>query len=80
MAIPMTRQKREKIHKESKFSDEFKKLPFKFSKPRFPKFDPWEYECPKCKHSFTLGRHTRMIICGACKHLFEIEEEKRVLR
>ncbi|RLI62846.1 MAG: hypothetical protein DRO67_06765 [Candidatus Asgardarchaeum californiense] len=57
---------RERIHKESKFADDHKKLPFTFSKPQRPKKTNL-FECSECGREFYAPINTVMCICPDCK-------------
>lgn len=63
---------RAKIHRESKFADEHKNLPFTFSKPDKPKKSD-VFRCAKCGHLFTAPSRTIMCICSECKELTSVE-------
>ena len=63
---------REKIHKESKFADDHKKLPFNFSKP--PKNSPNRtFRCLGCGAITTAPKNTIMIVCKECKNACKVE-------
>jgi len=62
---------REKIHRESKFADEHKKLPFTFSKPKKPKLSETFY-CEKCKYTILAPKNTVMMICPNCKDVTKV--------
>jgi formylmethanofuran dehydrogenase subunit E len=56
----------ERIHRESRHADEFKNLPFKFSKPK--KSGMQQYvSCDKCGHTISASVNTVGIICSECK-------------
>lgn len=57
---------REKIHRESKFIDDHKNLPFTFSKPQRPKKQAL-FKCLECGHFFYAPKKTVMVICSKCK-------------
>jgi hypothetical protein len=58
---------RHKIHKESKIADDYKNLPFEFSKP--PKNKRHElFECVECGHLFYAPVNTIMCVCKGCKN------------
>ena len=68
---------REKIHKESKFADDYKKLPFSFSKPSKPKRKQL-LKCKNCGHVFCGNIDTVGVICVECKQFSSVvvyEEE-----
>jgi hypothetical protein len=63
---------RDKIHKESKFVDNNKNLPFSFSKPkRLGK--QVLFKCLECGHTFLASRNTTMCICSICKKAAKVE-------
>jgi len=68
---------RERIHKESKFADDWKNLPFKFSKPKKPKRKRL-IRCDNCGHIISGSVDTVGVICNNC-HKFstvsEVEDE-----
>ncbi len=57
---------RDKIHKESKFADDHKKLPFTFSKPTKPKRHDW-FSCVECARVVSAPKNTFMFACPTCK-------------
>lgn len=57
---------RERIHRESKRSDE-KNLPFTFSKPKRGSPSNVLYECEECGDELFSGKNTFMVICTTCK-------------
>jgi len=62
---------RERIHRESKFADEYKKLPFTFSKPRRPKLNEC-FCCEKCGYMLSAPKNTVMMICPSCKKVTQV--------
>jgi len=63
---------RDKIHKESKFADDHKNLPFDFSKPK--KNGKMVYfRCVECGRVITAGPNTIMCICPDCKKVTKVE-------
>lgn len=65
-------QHREKIHKETKFADEHKNLPFTFSKPpRNKKHDI--FKCTGCGNIVSVPSNTVMIVCRSCKKACKVE-------
>lgn len=63
---------RERIHRESKFADDHKNLPFTFSKPHHPKKQIL-FKCLECGHIFSASKNTVMIICSECKKSARVE-------
>ena len=56
---------RERIHKESKFADDHKNLPFKFSKPK--KYSRREVKiCCNCGSYVNVNVNTVGVICRSC--------------
>lgn len=66
------RKYREKIHRESKFIDDNKNLPFTFSKPQHPKKQVL-FKCLECGHFFYAAKNTVMAICTKCKKAVKVE-------
>jgi len=64
---------REKIHRESKFADDYKNLPFSFSKPQHPKKNCL-FKCLECGHIFLASKNTIMVICSECKKAARVEQ------
>lgn len=56
-----------RIHKESKYSDHYKNLPFTFSKPYKPRGRSICVSCDNCGHITTATTVTVGIICPKCK-------------
>jgi rubrerythrin len=63
---------REKIHRESKFADDYKKLPFTFSKPPRNKKHRW-FECTACGRILEAPINTIMCVCPICKKVTEVK-------
>jgi len=63
---------REKIHRESKFADDNKNLPFSFSKPYKPKKHDW-FECIECGYVLSAPKNTVMIGCKRCSKATKVE-------
>lgn len=57
---------RERIHRESKFADDHKNLPFNFSKPPKSRGQAW-FRCVECNREFSAPKNTIMCICPQCK-------------
>lgn len=62
----------EKIHRESKFADDHKKLPFTFSKPDIGR-RVVDFKCAECGRVFSASKNTVMCICPDCKKLTKAE-------
>jgi hypothetical protein len=62
----------EKIHKESKFADDHKKLPFTLSKPK-KNGKMVCFQCVECGRVITAGPSTIMCICPDCKKVTKVE-------
>lgn len=63
---------REKIHRESKFADDHKNLPFTFSKP--PRRSRNEtFECVECGRILSAPVNTIMCSCPVCKKATKVE-------
>jgi len=63
---------REKIHKESKIADDYKKLPFNFSKPGKSKKSN-VFKCVECGRHLYAPINTVMCICLNCKKVTKVE-------
>jgi hypothetical protein len=63
---------RNKIHKESKFADSYKNLPFSFSKPRCLGKQVL-FKCLECGHAFFASKNTVMCVCSICKKVAKVE-------
>jgi uncharacterized OB-fold protein len=63
----------ERIHKESKFADDHKNLPFTFSKPTKPKKTSL-FQCAGCGHTFYAPSRTVMLSCPECKNACKAEK------
>ena len=60
------RRHNEKIHRESKFADDHKNLPFELSRPpRRGKQEP--YVCAVCGYFLYARKNTVMVACPDCK-------------
>ena len=66
------RRLRDKIHKESKFAEDHKNLPFSFSKPRRLGSQVL-FRCSECGHVFLASKNTVMCICSKCKKAAKVE-------
>lgn len=62
----------DKIHKESKIADNYKNLPFTFSKPPRNKKHKW-FECTICGRTFEAPINTIMCACPICKKVTKVE-------
>lgn len=64
-----SRRYREQIHRESKFADTNKKLPFKFSKPTKYKAPNRVAICPNCEKVSDVWENTILVVCSCgCLH------------
>jgi hypothetical protein len=63
----------ERIHRESRYVDEYKNLPFTFSKPKRALRAVY-YKCPDCEYIHRGNINTYGLICPEC-HKFVILEE-----
>ena len=64
---------RERIHRESKFADDNKKLPFTFSKP-FKDKKYITFECVECGKIIQGTKNAVLCICPVCKKVVKIME------
>jgi hypothetical protein len=58
---------RHRIHKESKYADEHKNLPFSFRKPPKPRGRSIYVKCDNCGYIMSANTATVGIICPDCK-------------
>jgi len=63
---------RDKIHKESKLTDDHMNLPFEFSKPRKGGKRDW-FECVECGRELFESVNTVMCACPVCKKATKVE-------
>lgn len=63
---------RERIHRESKFADDHKNLPFTFSKPQKPKRHEW-FKCVECGRVLSAPVNTIMCECKDCGKATKVE-------
>jgi len=66
------RRLRDKIHKESKFADDNKNLPFSFSKPKHLGSQVL-FKCSECDNVFLASKNTVMCICSKCKKASKVD-------
>ena len=68
---------KERIHRESKFADDNKNLPFKFSKPKKKgKPENIEIVCSKCERSLFVNEDAVLVFCGVCNTLNRVRDRK----
>lgn len=60
------RKHNERIHRESKYADDNKNLPFTFSKPKKGKKTD-DFGCAECGRVFSASVSTVMVVCPDCK-------------
>lgn len=65
---------RERIHRESKQADDWKNLPFTFSKPPKPKGRSTYIRCDNCGHITSGTTATVGIICKECGKFSSVTE------
>lgn len=63
-----------RIHKESKFADEHKNLPFSFRKPYKSKGGPRCFTCDNCGKLINGSSVTVGVICSNCKKFSTVSE------
>ena len=73
------RKHNESIHRESKIADDWKNLPFKFSKPRKAGRQMWA-SCVVCSHVIRCGVNTIMMACPECNKKEGVSKNGRVYR
>lgn len=66
------RKLNEKIHRESKFADDHKNLPFKFSKPKKSKRSKL-VKCSLCNLKLYVPINTVGMICKECNKFVSVE-------
>jgi rubrerythrin len=71
-----TKKYRERIHKESKFADTYKNLPYTFSKPKKSKPYNTLFVCPQCGEELFITEDTICIICSHCKTMSRTKPPK----
>ena len=69
------RKHRERIHRESKISDDHKNLPFTFSKPKKDKRADY-FACVECGRYFSAPINTIMCACPNCKKATKVTRIK----
>lgn len=69
------RKHRDKIQKESKFADDYKNLPFDFSKPYKGKKTAL-FRCVECDRFLYAPVNTVMCACPVCKKATKVERIK----
>ena len=63
---------RDKVHREGKFADEHKNLPFELSKPSRRVGHGW-FACAECGRVLLASKNTVMCVCLDCKKLTKVE-------
>jgi len=63
-----------RIHKESKFADDHKNLPFSFRKPLKQKANNIAIKCNNCDKIIYGNIHTVCVICNSCGKLSKVSE------
>lgn len=64
----------ERIHRESKYADDYKNLPFSFSKPPKPRGRTIYIKCNNCGHITVATAVTVGIICNECNKFSTVTE------
>ena len=64
----------ERIHRESKYADSHKDLPFSFRKPPKPKGVSLYVQCDNCGHIISATTATVGMICKECKKFSSVTE------
>jgi hypothetical protein len=70
------RKYRERIHKESKYADTHKNLPFSFSKPLKEKARNVLVECSHCERMLSVNEDTIVVVCGGCSKITRVKDRK----
>jgi len=71
-----TKKYRERIHRESKYADTHKNLPFKFSKPTKERPRNTCVVCEGCEKNLYVTETTIVVVCGQCKHVTKVKKSK----
>ncbi len=71
-----TRKYNERIHKESRYADTHKNLPFEFTKPQKNKPSNVLVVCEECGKDLHVTQDTVVVICGHCKHFNKTKGKK----
>lgn len=66
----------ERIHKDSRYTEHYKKLPFSFRKPPKPTGRPDYFICNNCGHVISGTTATVGVICSACGKFSTVTEVK----
>jgi len=69
-----TTKHNERIHRESKYADAHKNLPFSFSKPPKPRGVSTYVKCDNCGHITVATSVTVGIVCNECKKFSTVTE------
>ena len=69
-----TKRHNERIHRESKYADDHKNLPFTFSKPYKPKGVTTYVKCDNCGHVVSATSVTVGMICKECNKFSSVTE------
>lgn len=64
----------ERIHRESKYADTHKNLPFSFSKPPKSSSRSKYVECDNCKYITSVSVNTVGMVCPECKKYSSVTE------
>jgi len=67
---------REQIHRDSKFADDHKNLPYTFSKPKKYKNPTGVEDCPSCGNASPIWPNTIMVACR-CGILYRTDKGKK---
>ncbi|KKN18203.1 hypothetical protein LCGC14_0958030 [marine sediment metagenome] len=67
------RKHREKIHRETKFADDHKNLPFELSSPP-RRGKHMLYKCVGCGYVLSARKNTVMVACPDCKKATKVVE------
>ena len=68
-----TRSLEKRIHRESKYTDDHKKMPFSFSKPKKAQSQKI-VRCKNCGEIYQVNKNCVGITCTACKQYSGVEE------
>jgi hypothetical protein len=72
-----TKEYRKKIHKDSKFADDYKNLPYKFSKPKKDKARNICFTCVECGNEMFITEDTLLVICSICNKVNRTKPPKK---
>ncbi|MCK5020529.1 MAG: hypothetical protein KAS32_26155 [Candidatus Peribacteraceae bacterium] len=73
-----SRKYNERIHRESRYADTHKNLPFKFSKPLKRKSNNVLVVCKECTHDLHITQETIIVVCSWCGYMNKVKDEVKL--